>query len=284
MKRTQKKGFTLAELLIVVAIIGVLVAIAIPIFSSQLKKSRMAVDQANVRSAKEAAAVAYQSDGKYGQVTYVYNGSQALELTSDNLSAISAIQGYGKSEASDNQNGESGASGTPKGNYVEVTIDESASEQITATWTGGSAIYDPDSGVFNLTGKAINNGNILAEIQAMGIDPGAVKEIRAAKGSTIDNNTMKVFAGLTNLEKIDLSQASLVHSSAQMFSEMPSSVKSITLPQCTKPYDIAGEWYYEDGTRLAKNQKWSQGTLGTNGSRVQSSDSGKTIYSIKPAT
>lgn len=36
--KKNKQGFTLAELLIVVAIIAVLVAISIPIFSSQLKK------------------------------------------------------------------------------------------------------------------------------------------------------------------------------------------------------------------------------------------------------
>lgn len=46
-----KKGFTLAELLIVVAIMGVLVAISIPIFTSQLEKSREATDLANVRAA-----------------------------------------------------------------------------------------------------------------------------------------------------------------------------------------------------------------------------------------
>lgn len=50
MKR-GKNGFTLAELLIVVAIIAVLVAISIPIFTSQLEKSRAAVDLSNVRSA-----------------------------------------------------------------------------------------------------------------------------------------------------------------------------------------------------------------------------------------
>ena len=49
--KKNKKGFTLAELLIVVAIIAVLVAIAIPVFTSQLEKSREATDLANVRSA-----------------------------------------------------------------------------------------------------------------------------------------------------------------------------------------------------------------------------------------
>lgn len=48
--RQNKKGFTLAELLIVVAIIGVLVAISIPIFSGQLEKAREATDAANIRS------------------------------------------------------------------------------------------------------------------------------------------------------------------------------------------------------------------------------------------
>ena len=51
MKKNNNKGFTLAELLIVVAIIAVLTAIAIPVFTTQLEKSREATDLANVRSA-----------------------------------------------------------------------------------------------------------------------------------------------------------------------------------------------------------------------------------------
>lgn len=51
MKRTNEKGFTLMELLIVLAIIAILIAIAIPTFSSQMEKSREATDLANVRSA-----------------------------------------------------------------------------------------------------------------------------------------------------------------------------------------------------------------------------------------
>ncbi len=50
MKQTNRKGFTLAELLIVVAIIAVLVAIAIPVFTKQLHNVRVAADVANVRA------------------------------------------------------------------------------------------------------------------------------------------------------------------------------------------------------------------------------------------
>ena len=62
MKKNNKKGFTLAELLIVVAIIAVLVAIAIPVFSSQLEKSREATDLANVRSAYANLVADYLSN------------------------------------------------------------------------------------------------------------------------------------------------------------------------------------------------------------------------------
>lgn len=55
----QNKGFTLAELLIVVAIIGVLVAISIPIFNNQLKKARFATNLANARAAKAAVFATY---------------------------------------------------------------------------------------------------------------------------------------------------------------------------------------------------------------------------------
>lgn len=47
----RKQGFTLMEMLIVVAVIAVLIAVAIPVFSNSLHKSRVATDWANVRTA-----------------------------------------------------------------------------------------------------------------------------------------------------------------------------------------------------------------------------------------
>ena len=54
----KKKGFTLAELLIVIAIIGVLVGIAIPVLNSQLEKSRKAKDLHTARSIESVLATA----------------------------------------------------------------------------------------------------------------------------------------------------------------------------------------------------------------------------------
>lgn len=72
MKRSlyrNRHGFTLAELLIVVAVIGVLVAISIPIFSSQLEKSREAVDLANVRAAYAQVMSDAVTENKTGEGT-----------------------------------------------------------------------------------------------------------------------------------------------------------------------------------------------------------------------
>ena len=43
-KKLTKKGFTLAELLIVVAILAILVAVSIPIFTSKLDEAKRATD------------------------------------------------------------------------------------------------------------------------------------------------------------------------------------------------------------------------------------------------
>lgn len=61
-RMNNKKGFTLAELLIVVAIIAIMIAISVPIFTSQLNKAKEATDQANERAAKSAAVSAFLTE------------------------------------------------------------------------------------------------------------------------------------------------------------------------------------------------------------------------------
>ena len=88
--RKNKKGFTLAELLIVVAIIAVLTAIAIPVFTSQLEKSRDAVTLSNVRSAYAMAQSAWltnSSDAANG-VTVNKTSGAAGTVTALGSSAV----------------------------------------------------------------------------------------------------------------------------------------------------------------------------------------------------
>lgn len=63
MKKNNKKGFTLAELLVVVGIIAILVAIAIPTFGAAQDKAYEGVAKANARSAYAEWAVSYIAGG-----------------------------------------------------------------------------------------------------------------------------------------------------------------------------------------------------------------------------
>jgi type IV pilus assembly protein PilA len=57
MKRNKKKGFTLIELIVVIAILGILAAIAVPRFSGITDKAKVSADQQLGELAKKAAVM-----------------------------------------------------------------------------------------------------------------------------------------------------------------------------------------------------------------------------------
>ena len=63
MKKMNKKGFTLIEMLVVIAIIAVLVSIVVPAVSNSTTKAKASTDAANLRSIKAEAQIAVLNAG-----------------------------------------------------------------------------------------------------------------------------------------------------------------------------------------------------------------------------
>ena len=96
----SRGGFTLAELLIVVAIIAVLVAIAIPVFSKSLESSAEATDIANMRSAYGVGVEALLTDTEIdGEAFSSYTSENPLYFDGTSLTAdkSAALLGSGTS-------------------------------------------------------------------------------------------------------------------------------------------------------------------------------------------
>ena len=111
LKLKNKKGFTLMEMLIVVAIIAILVAIAIPTFTSSLEKAKQGADNANVRALYAEVATAQT----LGEDTDDIDPVGPMQAAYDGTTIIGGV---------DPDNEDTGTIGWDAGDMVTVTIDE----------------------------------------------------------------------------------------------------------------------------------------------------------------
>ncbi len=253
--RKNNKGFTLAELLVVVAIIGVLVAVSIPIFSGQLERAREATDAANIRSAY-AVVMAKVSSGEDGGIEKiplkqkVDRWQQTFDFPAETV-------------------GEPAANG-----YANVYFKNNDNHAVIEFTSSTGNISYHNQGLYDDT-FYISNANVTTETWN-GVDKSKVKKIVFQSGSSFsDGSSEGFFKDLVNLEEIDMLNVDLVKTDYDTFENTPN-LKKITLANLKdkKGYDFPGIWYYDE----ACTKQVASGNRGSNYSRITMADNGKTLY------
>jgi prepilin-type N-terminal cleavage/methylation domain-containing protein len=129
MVRLKAKGFTLIELMIVVAIIGILAAIAIPRFAQMLEKAREGSTKGNLGSLKSAASIYYGDQQGIWPTTLQSYSTYAFSRYLDNISPVKVTGAFVAGAAS------------PAGQLVSMTTMSSVPVGSATGW-----LYDSNYG------------------------------------------------------------------------------------------------------------------------------------------
>ncbi|HOK56737.1 MAG TPA: prepilin-type N-terminal cleavage/methylation domain-containing protein [bacterium] len=110
MKKNRKKGFTLIELMVVVIIVGILAAIAIPLYTGQVKKSKASEGASLVGSIRTAERVYYSQHNEYKVIEDAVSSDEDLgvDASGNKYFTTFSVDGtyavaYGSGDAADIQ-------------------------------------------------------------------------------------------------------------------------------------------------------------------------------------
>lgn len=98
MLKMNRKGFTLVELLVVLAILGLLAGIGIPQYMNTMKRSRHAADVAAINTVQEAVSAFLAETGQTGPIAELKVGGESPTkgtsiLTNTEVTFASFLQG-----------------------------------------------------------------------------------------------------------------------------------------------------------------------------------------------
>ena len=98
MQQFQRKGFTLIELLIVVVIIGILAAVAIPKFSNTKQRASRSAGIADLRNLATAQESFFADSSRYAVITDTGTGVGKMNFTpsngNTNLTLVASTTGW----------------------------------------------------------------------------------------------------------------------------------------------------------------------------------------------
>jgi prepilin-type N-terminal cleavage/methylation domain-containing protein len=82
----DRRGFTLVELMITVVIVGILAAVAVPIYQANVKRAKGSEADAALGSVRTALRVYYAENGSYPtEATYTRVDSISVDISSSDL-------------------------------------------------------------------------------------------------------------------------------------------------------------------------------------------------------
>jgi prepilin-type N-terminal cleavage/methylation domain-containing protein len=143
MIRLKQKGFTLIELMIVVAIIGILAAIAIPRFAQMLEKSKEGATKGNIGAMKSAAEIYYGNWQGIWPTTLWSSGSFTFSQNLDNIPLVKVTGAFVPNSPS------------PSGNHILYTTQNG-----TPSSAGNGWAYDSTGGYVFVNSTTHDSANM----------------------------------------------------------------------------------------------------------------------------